>query len=64
MAVFARLADATKAGADRGASILRDTTASILDFDDFGNALVSDVATLGVDLTQHIERTYKNDIDN
>ena len=43
--------------ANGGATILRDTTATISNFDDFGNVLASDVTTVGVDLTQHVERT-------
>ena len=46
-----------------GATVLRDTTAKITDFDDFGNARSEQVSTLGVDFTLRIDRTFKNDTD-
>src|SRR5262249_24459790 len=46
-----------------GATVLRDTTSTISDFDEFGNVRVEDTSTVGVDLTHHVERTFKNDTD-
>jgi YD repeat-containing protein len=46
-----------------GAALLSDTTTKVLDFDEFGNAREIDVKTSGVDLTLHIERTFKNDVE-
>ncbi|HLM74851.1 MAG TPA: type IV secretion protein Rhs, partial [Polyangiaceae bacterium] len=44
-----------------GAKVLRDTTAKVTDFDAFGNVLTEELSTVGVDLTFHVDRTYKND---
>jgi RHS repeat-associated protein len=44
-----------------GATMLRDTTATASNYDEFGNVRVEDVSTAGVDLTLHVERTFKND---
>ncbi|NUQ77989.1 MAG: VCBS repeat-containing protein [Polyangiaceae bacterium] len=44
-----------------GASLLSDTTTTVLDFDTFGNVREVDVKTSGVDQTFHIKRTFKND---
>ncbi|HRI72342.1 MAG TPA: VCBS repeat-containing protein, partial [Polyangium sp.] len=49
--------------ATENATMLRDTTVDVLDFDEFGNVLETDVSTIGVDLTFHIQRTVKNDTD-
>jgi RHS repeat-associated protein len=46
-----------------GGKILRDTTAKVTDFDAFGNVLAEELSTVGVDLTLHVERTFKNDTD-
>jgi RHS repeat-associated protein len=51
----------TQLESNGGATILRDTTATASDYDEFGNARVEDVSTVGVDLTLHVERTFKND---
>ncbi|HLM72277.1 MAG TPA: VCBS repeat-containing protein, partial [Polyangiaceae bacterium] len=44
-----------------GAKVLRDTTAKVTDFDEFGNVLIEELSTVGVDLTLQIERSFKND---
>ena len=44
-----------------GATVLRDATMTVSDFDTFGNVRVVDVTTVGVDLTMHVERTFIND---
>ncbi len=49
--------------ANENATMLRDTTVEILDFDEFGNVLETDVSTIGVDLTFHIQRVVKNDAE-
>ncbi len=49
--------------ANGNATLLRDTTVDVLDWDEFGNVLEVDVATIGVDLTYHVTRTVKNDIE-
>jgi YD repeat-containing protein len=46
-----------------GAKVLRDTTAKVTDFDDFGNVLAEEIATAGVDLTLQIDRSFKHDLD-
>src|SRR4051812_5851499 len=46
-----------------GATVLRDTVAKVADFDPFGNILAEDLSTSKVDLTLHVERTFKNDTD-
>ncbi|HYO60537.1 MAG TPA: hypothetical protein VEU29_01400 [Actinomycetota bacterium] len=46
-----------------GAKVLRDTTAKVTDVDAFGHVLAEELSTAGVDLTFHVERTYKNDTD-
>ncbi|HLM74527.1 MAG TPA: VCBS repeat-containing protein, partial [Polyangiaceae bacterium] len=46
-----------------GAKVLRDTTAKVTDFDAFGNALTEELSTAGVDLTLHVDRTFKNDTE-
>ncbi|HLM76750.1 MAG TPA: VCBS repeat-containing protein, partial [Polyangiaceae bacterium] len=46
-----------------GAKVLRDTTAKVTDFDEFGNVLAEELSTVGVDLTLQIERSFKNDTD-
>jgi RHS repeat-associated protein len=46
-----------------GAKILRDTTAKVTVFDSFGNVLEEEISTVGVDLTLHVDRTFKNDTD-
>ncbi|MEZ4300176.1 MAG: FG-GAP-like repeat-containing protein [Polyangiaceae bacterium] len=45
------------------ATLLRDTTAQIEDFDDFGNVLEEKRSTAGVDLATVVTRTFKNDTD-
>ncbi|MBK8252064.1 MAG: VCBS repeat-containing protein [Polyangiaceae bacterium] len=42
--------------------MLRDTTAKVTNFDDFGNVLSETSATVGVNLTTTIDRTFKNDV--
>src|SRR5262249_27464730 len=54
---------ATAAAGGSNAVMLRDSTASVSMFDPFGYALVEDISTVGVDLTVHVERTFKNDTD-
>ncbi|MEZ4297502.1 MAG: RHS repeat-associated core domain-containing protein [Polyangiaceae bacterium] len=46
-----------------GATLLRDTTAQIEDFDDFGNVLEEKRSTAGVDLATVVTRTFKNDTE-
>ncbi|HLM75824.1 MAG TPA: hypothetical protein VK459_24080, partial [Polyangiaceae bacterium] len=46
-----------------GAKVLRDTRAKVTDVDAFGHVLTEELSTAGVDLTFHVERTYKNDSD-
>jgi RHS repeat-associated protein len=46
-----------------GAKVLRDTTSKVTDFDAFGHVLTEELSTVGVDLTLHVDRTYKNDTD-
>ncbi|HLM71735.1 MAG TPA: SpvB/TcaC N-terminal domain-containing protein, partial [Polyangiaceae bacterium] len=46
-----------------GTKVLRDTTAKVTDFDAFGNVLKEELSTAGVDLTFHVDRTYKSDTD-
>ncbi|HLM71572.1 MAG TPA: VCBS repeat-containing protein, partial [Polyangiaceae bacterium] len=46
-----------------GAKVLRDTTAKVTDVDAFGHVLAEELSTAGVDLTFHVDRTYKNDTD-
>jgi hypothetical protein len=43
------------------ATVLRDTTSTVSNFDTFGNVLAEDIATVGVDLTLNATRTFKND---
>jgi RHS repeat-associated protein len=50
-----------KVEASGGAKVLRDTTAKVTDVDAFGNVLAEEIATAGVDLTLHVDRTFKND---
>ncbi len=47
--------------AAENATMLRDTTTDVVDFDAFGNVLEVNVATVGVDLTYHVTRIVKND---
>jgi YD repeat-containing protein len=54
---------ARKVAESGGGKILRDTTAKVTDFDAFGNVLTEEVATVGVDLTLQVERTFKNDTE-
>jgi hypothetical protein len=51
----------TKAESGGGAAVLRDSTATVTSRDPFGYVVAEDVATVGVDLTLHVERTFKND---
>ena len=46
-----------------GATVLQDTTAKVADFDAFGHVRAEEIATVGVDLTLQISRTFKNDTD-
>ncbi|HYO61933.1 MAG TPA: type IV secretion protein Rhs, partial [Actinomycetota bacterium] len=46
-----------------GAKLLRDTTAKVTEYDDFGNVEAEEVSTVGVDLTLQTDRTFKNDTD-
>jgi RHS repeat-associated protein len=41
--------------------VYSDATASFSDFDPFGSAQSEDVSAVGVDLTVHVDRTFKND---
>ena len=45
------------------AKLIRNTTATVTDFDAFGNVLAEELTTSGVDLTLHVARTFKNDTD-
>ncbi|MDC3984391.1 FG-GAP-like repeat-containing protein [Polyangium jinanense] len=47
----------------QGATLLRDTTTEVLDFDAFGNVLEVHQSTLGVDLTLHTTRVVENDTE-
>jgi RHS repeat-associated protein len=44
-----------------GATMLRDTTATVSNYDEFGNIRLEDVSTAGIDLALHVERTFQND---
>ena len=44
------------------ATMLRDSTVDVLDFDEFRNVLEVERRTVGVDATMHITRTVKNDV--
>ena len=46
-----------------GAKVLRDTTAKVTDFDEFGYVIAEEIATVGVDLTLQIDRSFKHDLD-
>ncbi|MEZ4298873.1 MAG: RHS repeat-associated core domain-containing protein [Polyangiaceae bacterium] len=46
-----------------GAALLRDTTAQIEDFDDFGNILKEKRSTAGVGLSTTVTRTFENDTE-
>ena len=46
-----------------GATLLRDTTSKVTDFDAFGHVLAEETSTSGVDLTLEVERTFKNDAE-
>jgi RHS repeat-associated protein len=46
-----------------GAKVLRDTTSKVTGFDAFGHVLTEELSTVGVDLTFHVARTYKNDTE-
>ncbi|XXY20357.1 RHS repeat-associated core domain-containing protein [Sorangium sp. So ce216] len=50
-------------GGDHGATVLRDSTAKVTDFDAFGNVRGEEVSSRGVDLTLEMTRTYKNDTE-
>ena len=45
------------------ATMLRDSTVKVVDYDEFANVLEVDVSTVGIDATMHITRTVKNDVD-
>ena len=45
------------------ATMLRDATVKVLDYDEFHNVLEVDVSTAGTDATMHIARTVRNDVD-
>ncbi len=45
------------------ATLLRDMTVNVTDFDLFGQILDEDVSIVGVDLNFHVERSFKNDTD-
>ncbi len=45
------------------ATLLRDMTVNVSDFDLFGQILDEDVSIVGVDLNFHVERSFKNDTD-
>jgi RHS repeat-associated protein len=52
-----------KVEAGGGATLLRDTTVNVTDFDLFGQIRKEDVTVAGLDLTFHVERDFKNDTD-
>jgi YD repeat-containing protein len=45
------------------ATMLRDATVEVLDYDEYNNALEAKASTIGVDATKHITRTVKNDVN-
>ena len=53
----------TQVEANENATMLRDSTADVVDFDEYGSVLEMAVSTIGTDLTMHIVRTVKNDTE-
>ncbi len=45
------------------ATMLRDSTVDVIDFDEFHNVLEVKASTIGVDATAHITRTVKNNVN-
>jgi hypothetical protein len=56
--------DAWVAGVEtnENATLLRDSTVRIIDYDEFRNVLQVDMSTVGTDASMHITRTVKNDV--
>ncbi|WP_437668820.1 RHS repeat-associated core domain-containing protein [Sorangium sp. So ce131] len=52
-----------RGGGDHGATTVRDSVATVTDFDAFGNVRGEEVSSRGVDLTLEVTRTYKNDTE-
>jgi hypothetical protein len=46
-----------------GATVLSDTTRTVVDFDSFGNVREAKLDVRDADLTLHVKRTFKNDTD-
>ena len=47
---------------NQNATMLRDTSVSVSEYDTYRNVLAVDVSTVGVDLTYEVHRTVKNDV--
>ncbi|MEO7330217.1 MAG: type IV secretion protein Rhs, partial [Minicystis sp.] len=52
-----------KVEAGAGAALLRDMVVDVSDFDLFGHVITEDVKIDGLDLTFHVERSFKNDTE-